>query len=214
MIINPYIFGVPNTGNGYLYNWYAASDANFAPTDWKVPSYTELLTLYDYLGGGTISGGKLKEVGLTHWNTPNTGADNSSGFTAFGSGIRLDVDGTFTLLKYQTYYFSNQAYDTTTAFIMTLRYNTDDNLLTTGNKKRGMSIRLLYTGAGTPSTVTDYDGRVYDTVVIGTQRWTVQNWACTKLNNGDDIPNVTGNAAWAALTTLGRCAYENNESYV
>ena len=31
-------------------------------------------------------GGKLKETGNVHWDEPNTGATNETGFTAFGSG--------------------------------------------------------------------------------------------------------------------------------
>ena len=58
--------------------------------------------------------------------------------------------------------------------------------------------------------ITDIDGNVYDTVVIGSQEWTVQNLKTTKLNDGTAIPEVTDNSAWAALTTPGRCAYNND----
>jgi len=199
--------------NGYLYNWYAASDANFAPTDWKVPTDTEITTLTDYLGGLTVAGGKLKEAGLIHWETPNTSADNSSGFTALPSGLRL-IDGSFGYINQINYLWSSTEDDAVDSWRRGIYYNSAAVDRNNFSKKYGCSIRLLYTGAGTPATVTDYDGNVYDTVVIGTQRFTVQNWKCTKLNNGNDIPNVTDGTAWAALTTLGRCAYDNNESYV
>ena len=45
-------------------------------------------------------------------------------------------------------------------------------------------------------SVIDIDGNSYDTIVIGTQEWTVQNFKCTKLNDGTAIPEVTGNADW------------------
>lgn len=47
--------------------------------------------------------------------------------------------------------------------------------------------------------LTDYDGNQYHTVVIGTQCWMKENLKVTHYPNGVAIPNVTDNAAWAAL---------------
>jgi len=72
---------------GALYDWWASNDGrNIAPTGWHVPTNDEVLTLMNYLGGSTIAGGKLKETGITHWASPNTGATNESGFTALPGG--------------------------------------------------------------------------------------------------------------------------------
>jgi len=69
---------------GKLYTW---AEANAIDIDgWHLPTETEYTTLSTYLGGTTVAGGHLKETGLDHWSTPNTGADNSSGFTALGGG--------------------------------------------------------------------------------------------------------------------------------
>jgi uncharacterized protein (TIGR02145 family) len=74
---------------GALYNWYAATDGrNIAPAGWHVPTDGEVLTLMNYLGGGAVAGGKLKESGTTHWASPNIGATNESGFTALPGGAR------------------------------------------------------------------------------------------------------------------------------
>lgn len=74
---------------GKLYNWYAVNDPRgLAPNGWHIPSLPEYQTLRDCLAGRAVAGGKMKEVGLTHWLSPNSGATNSSGFTALPGGIR------------------------------------------------------------------------------------------------------------------------------
>lgn len=75
---------------GKLYNWYAVNDPRgLAPTDWHVPSHAEWISLTTYLGGEDVAGGKMKEAGTSHWQSPNAGATNSSGFTALPGGYRL-----------------------------------------------------------------------------------------------------------------------------
>lgn len=54
------------------------------PQGWHIPSLSEWNQLINYLGGPGIAGGKLKA--LTTWVSPNSGATNSSGFSALGSG--------------------------------------------------------------------------------------------------------------------------------
>ena len=61
-----------------------------------------------------------------------------------------------------------------------------------------------------PLTVSDIDGNLYHTVVIGTQTWTVENLKVAKYRNGDAIPEVTGVAAWSALATGAWCNYNND----
>jgi uncharacterized protein (TIGR02145 family) len=56
------------------------------PAGWRLASQTDYDWLNEYLGGMAVSGGKMKEAGTSHWWTPNTGATNSSGFTALPAG--------------------------------------------------------------------------------------------------------------------------------
>jgi len=53
-----------------------------------MPTDIEWTALITYLGGESVAGGKMKETGIIYWQTPNTGASNSSGFTASGGGMR------------------------------------------------------------------------------------------------------------------------------
>ena len=86
---------------GKLYNWYAARTLQYdidaynaanpsTPWGYRVPTQTDFITLQTTLGGSAVAGGKMKKEGLNYWTTPNTGADNSSGYTAIGGGWRSE----------------------------------------------------------------------------------------------------------------------------
>lgn len=203
---------------GYLYNWYAATDIReiSSSDDWALPTNVSLLTLANSLGGAGIAGGKLKSIGTTYWNSPNTGATNESGFNARGNGIRSS-DGTFSHLKDYNRFWGIS----TNNKIVSGRceYNSDDlnwTLISIGGEydKSGLAIRLIYTGVGMPTSYTGNDGRVYNVVLIGTQYWLAKNLVETLYRNGDPIPTVEDNATWAGLTTGAKCAYDNNYEYV
>ncbi|MDX9696823.1 MAG: FISUMP domain-containing protein [Bacteroidales bacterium] len=108
---------------GALYNWEAtmngsnSSNSNpsgvqgICPVSWHLPSNNEWVELINYLGGENIAGGKLKEIGLIHWDNPNSGASNESGFTALPSG-RRSYNGEFDNLGSWAYYWTSyELYD-------------------------------------------------------------------------------------------------------
>jgi uncharacterized protein (TIGR02145 family)/uncharacterized repeat protein (TIGR02543 family) len=66
------------------------------------------------------------------------------------------------------------------------------------------------TGITAGPTVTDADGNVYASIVIGTQTWTVENLRTTKYNDGTSIPHVTDGTEWSNLSTPGYCWYNNS----
>ena len=74
--------------DGVLYNWPAVMTEGICPSGWHIPSDEEFTELTDFLGGESVAGGKMKEAGLDHWNSPNTGATNSSGWTGLPGGYR------------------------------------------------------------------------------------------------------------------------------
>ncbi|MDD5673703.1 MAG: InlB B-repeat-containing protein [Chitinivibrionales bacterium] len=83
---------------GALYNWYAASNISIPPVGWHVPSKAEWDALIANLGGDVnVLGGKLKDTGTTYWQSPNTGATDSSGFTGRPSGWRM-VNASFSYI--------------------------------------------------------------------------------------------------------------------
>lgn len=132
---------------GRLYNWYAVSDIrNIAPCGWHVPSDDEWNALISYLGGEDVAGGKLKEIGMLHWDSENVGATNESGFTSLPSGFRDQYYGDFSGYSYNAFYWSSTEDTQTHSW-----YRYLNNQLTNvgrfswdiGNKNSGFSIRLI-----------------------------------------------------------------------
>jgi len=149
---------------GKLYNWYAvagiynaASLANpvlrkqFAPNGYRVPTFTEGYNFINCLGGTSVAGGKMKEAGTTHWQSPNTDATNSSGFTGLPGGYR-NYNGPFYNINLNNYYFfstENELHDSNGVVIeiqgavMYLDYRYSVVNLSGARKSNGMSIRLI-----------------------------------------------------------------------
>ena len=130
------------TPYGALYNWYAVNTGKLCPTGWHVPSDAEWTELTDYLGGESVAGGKLKETGTIHWDSPNTGATNETGFTALPGGGH-DVDGTFGYVGEIGIWCSATAYNTYDAWGRFIGYS--DSYLDRNHmgKEIGVSVRCL-----------------------------------------------------------------------
>lgn len=129
---------------GKLYNWYAVNDPRgLAPVGWHVPTDAELTTLSTTLGGDAVAGGKMKVAGTTRWTTPNTGADNSSGFAGLPGGSR-GTNGTFADVgSYSYWWSSSDVYASSVAWYRYLYYG-NGGFGGGGNYKRyGFSVRCL-----------------------------------------------------------------------
>jgi uncharacterized protein (TIGR02145 family) len=68
---------------GGLYRWQE-QQMQLCPNGWHIPTKEEFNTLWNYLGSN--AGGAMKEQGTVHWNSPNAGATNLSGFNALPAG--------------------------------------------------------------------------------------------------------------------------------
>ncbi|MBS2212226.1 fibrobacter succinogenes major paralogous domain-containing protein [Carboxylicivirga mesophila] len=133
---------------GGLYNGYVIIDErNVCPNGWHVPTNEEWLEMEEFLGGSDIAGGKLKQAGTEHWQSPNTGADNSSGFTALPgtsreAGGSWDESGTgYTALFWTSTKFEN-AYES--GLLSKDIYYEEIDVLTGGDEiNRGCSVRCI-----------------------------------------------------------------------
>ena len=132
-----------NTKYGKMYNWYAVNDIRgLAPIGYHVPTDAEWTVLTTYLGGTTVAGSKMKEVGNTNWNSPNTDATNMSLFTGLPGGNR-DINGNYFDVGNYGNWWSSTEYNINTAWGRYL-YNSSGNVQRTNYyKKDGLSVRLI-----------------------------------------------------------------------
>jgi len=128
---------------GKLYNWYAVNDPRgLAPVGYHVPSKLEFDMLLLFLGGPTVAGGKMKEAGLSHWQTPNTGAINTSGFTALPGGNRL-ISGTFGSILQIGFFWTSTEINAISAYPAYLRWDSTNVWQWSQEKTKGFSVRLI-----------------------------------------------------------------------
>jgi uncharacterized protein (TIGR02145 family) len=148
------------TSYGYLYNWYAAKGIatalsttykNICPTGWHVPTDSDWNKLIKSIHSGadttgtptqsTTAGGKMKSTSLL-WTSPNTGADNTSGFTVLPGGFR-DDNGSFNYIRGFAFFWSATEFDSSYAWYRYLYYSNSDVLRYNYVKSVGASVRCL-----------------------------------------------------------------------
>lgn len=136
---------------GALYNWYTVNTNKLCPLGWHVPSDFEITpttvsewqVLQDYLDGKEIAGGKMKESGTAHWQTPNTGATNQSKFTALPSAVRYNGD--FNSIGNYGYWWSSTSNPSFSdySFFRVLGYGNSELNRNHERNRQGMSVRCI-----------------------------------------------------------------------
>jgi uncharacterized protein (TIGR02145 family) len=127
---------------GALYNFYSVISGKLCPDGWHIPSKDEWQQLRDVLGDTLTAGGMLKEAGTLHWNMPNTGAENSTGFTALPAGIRY-FEGSFSSLSSFTSFWSSTETDNSKGWYLSLFFSDAVAAMNRISKKDGFSVRCL-----------------------------------------------------------------------
>jgi uncharacterized protein (TIGR02145 family) len=148
---------------GGLYQWSEIMQYSTTPgvqgictPGWHVPTDNEWKILegtidtqygvgdpiWDLTGDrGLDAGGKLKETGTVHWVFPNTGATNTSGFTALPGGTR-NTNGTYVSFQiFGRFWTSDES--STNAYRRVLNTSRADILRDATNKLYGLSVRCV-----------------------------------------------------------------------
>ncbi len=152
---------------GALYTWAAAmkgaetSDQNpsrvqgVCPEGWHLPSDAEWMELELFLGidpeevdSATYSsrgqgvGGKMKEIGNGHWRSPNTGANNLSGFTALPAGYRSSTSA-FRSFRSGTTFHTTTEFTNYNVWKRELRFSNSGIYRGYSNKESAYSVRCV-----------------------------------------------------------------------
>jgi len=88
--------------------------------------------------------------------------------------------------------------------------NETDGGTTTGTTFHTCGAPNVHNPDLTYGSMTDQQGNVYKTIVIGTQEWMAENLNTSIYRNGDAIPTNLDNGTWQN-TTSGAWAYYNND---
>lgn len=139
---------------GKLYNWYTVSDSrNVCPAGWHVPADADWMELEQTLGvpvsdldliglrGAAANvGGQLKANLL--WDSPNTGANDNSGFSAYPGGNRT-VNGAFGSIGDIGYWWSASEQDIDLAWLRQLWWSSAGIYRASSSKEIGGSVRCV-----------------------------------------------------------------------
>jgi uncharacterized protein (TIGR02145 family) len=140
---------------GYLYNWYAATEARkICPNGWHVPTDGEWTSLIQFtVPTETVSatvignqsptaGGKLKSTSTTLWPTPGFPGTDNYGFSALPGGYR-NIDGSFFVFGNLAFFWSATEDASNFPLLRYLnRFNSEVYRLAI-EKSRGLSVRCL-----------------------------------------------------------------------
>ena len=147
----------PVEGHGLLYNWsavkYISDNAEtLLPPGWRVPTNTDLYALQNDAGGYSVAGTHLKSTtGWSDYSGAGNG-DDSFGFAALPTGYRNIQTASlnsnvvpFQNINESTGFWSSTEHQQTTseAYVLTLRYSSNQTSYGSQSKKLGYSIRLV-----------------------------------------------------------------------
>ena len=139
-----------NTANdcpyGKLYNWHAVNNTNqLCPTGWHVPTDSDWTNLITFLGGESLSGGKMKSTGIQFWESPNLSATNSTGWSGLPGGFRNTI-GTFNSslnIGFFGLWWSSTPFGSSSVSYRALEYSTQNLPSFFTEKTVGCSVRCV-----------------------------------------------------------------------
>lgn len=188
------------------------------------PGTTYYLRAYATNEAGTAYGNELSFVTNTTTPTLSTVSVTSITYKSASSGGNITSDGGSVILSRGICWntisgptisekktIDGSGIGTYISTISELDQNTTYHIRAYATNSVGTSYGDEISFTTINKTVTDIDGNIYNTVIIGNQVWMKENLKVTHFNSGVHIPNVTDNTEWSNLTTAGYCWSKNDE---
>ena len=156
-------------------------------------------------GGYIISDGDapVTQRGIC-WNTiPNPTISNNR--TLEGSGTGSFTSNILNFAPNTTYYVRAYAINS-----VGISYGNQQSFTTLNASPNSCGAPNVHNSNLNYGSLTDQEGNVYKTIVIGSQKWMAENLKTSIYRNGDLIPNITDNLQFEYLST-GAWSYFNND---
>ncbi len=142
-----------NCPYGKLYNWFVVSDLrNVCPLGWHIPTDAEWNNLIAFLDPSYLptatglqsntAGGKLKTTGTQFWSSPNSSADNSSGFSGLPGGYRNST-GSFLVAGENGLFWSSSEFNINNGWYHSMNFTSGNEFRNNIQKRYGLSVRCL-----------------------------------------------------------------------
>ena len=150
---------------GALYSWSGAMNGapgvdstelvqGVCPDGWHMPGDEEWKKLEMQLGmsqeaadgfewRGSDEGSVLKEVGFSHWDNPNSGADNTTGYTALPGGFRSHTGTFYGVGQYATYWSASGKSGSDNIWYRVLHFEETKVYRHYNTRNQGLSVRCV-----------------------------------------------------------------------
>ncbi len=169
------------------------------------------ITASSAISGGIVTndgGNAVTQLGICYSTNPNPATANST--TSNGSGLGAFTSNLEGLLPNTTYYVRAYAINSAGTFYGNEVSFTTSNIANPTAHSCG--VENVHNPAKTYGSITDQDGNVYKTIVIGNQEWMAENLKSSHYLNGDLIPVITNAQIWSGLNYGATCWYENDSA--
>jgi uncharacterized protein (TIGR02145 family) len=160
--------------------------------------------------GGNITndgGNSVTQRGVCWSSSPNPTTNDN--ITNNGNGLGSFTSNLSGLTANTTYYIRAYAINGVGTFYGNeISFTTLNNIIPSPHTCGSENVHnpnLTY------GSMTDQDGNVYKTIVIGSQKWMAENLKTCHYRNGDIIPNLVGNFNWE-YSNVGAFCWYNNDS--
>ncbi len=130
------------------------------------------------------------------------------GYVKMNGRIFILDNGTFSIQTCQMGTYSIRSYDISNSDSVNV-----SNLIDVQVGISGVDAGMIATCSTMFGSVSDIDGNLYSTVLIGDQWWMAENLKTIHFADGTLIPNITESLTWSQLSSPAWCNYNNSILY-